>query len=68
MSHTREPPALCWREESLKEFQAIYQKVYGVLLDGEELEHAARYLLNLYISVYGNPGKLVKKLTHYEQR
>lgn len=66
MSHTREPPALCWREESLREFQTIYQEVYGELLEGEELEHAARYLLNLYISVYGNPGLLIKKLTQYE--
>lgn len=60
MSHTREPPDLGWREESLRGFQGIYRDVYGELLEGEELEHAARYLLNLYISVYGNPVRLVR--------
>lgn len=66
MPHTREPPALGWRRESLKEFQTIYQEVYEELLEGEELERAARYLLNLYISVYGNPRLLVKKLTQHD--
>lgn len=59
MRPPRDPPALCWRKDSLKEFQSIYQEVYGELLEGEELERAARYLLNVYLSVYGSPSEAI---------
>lgn len=59
MRTTRDPPAVSWREDSLKEFQTIYQEVYGEVLEEDELEEVARYLLNLYVSVYGNPKKVI---------
>ncbi len=69
MRTTRDPPALCWRADSLKEFQSIYADVFGETLEGDDLEHAARYLLNIYVSIYGNPQKVINPdLTenHYE--
>ncbi|MFZ1987784.1 MAG: hypothetical protein WAV21_01985 [Minisyncoccia bacterium] len=62
MKTTRDPPVLRWREDSLKDFQSIYQEVYGELLEEEGLEQAARYLINLYTSTYGKPPLIEK---HY---
>lgn len=43
-------------EKSLRKFQAIYKREYGIELSSYDLERKARILLNLYIAIYGKPN------------
>jgi hypothetical protein len=67
MGTTRDPPPLCWRKDSLQDFRIAYQNVFGEDIEGEELEHAARYLLNLYKSVYSSPREIINLNSNDEQ-
>lgn len=46
--------------ESIKEFQAIYKKVYGIEIDDKEALKRAGNLFRLYNAVYGSPDKKIK--------
>ena len=49
-------------DTSLKRFRAIYEKQFGETLTDGELGRKARLLLNLYLSIYGNP--IIEKSNH----
>lgn len=54
------PSPLSFREQSLRSFSSAYQKVYGEIIEGDELARKARSLLTLYRAVYGKPVEIIK--------